>query len=111
MKMSNVYKILKSIWIVTCMVTWVVTYSGCSKPMDNPENMDPIYRDLKKLADEYSKTVDDTKKQKAESYKKFLALEANSLDKKLEMRTYNKLSNELKKAEDMAQYYKIRMER
>lgn len=107
MKMRNVYKFLRLFWIVT----WVVTALGCSKPMDNPEIMDPIYNDLKKLADEYAKTVEDTKKQKAESYKKFLAMEANSLDKKLEMKNYNKLSKELKRAEDMAQYYKIRMER
>jgi len=115
MKMRNVYKILEFFWIVTrysaWIVTWIVMLVGCSKPMDNPEIKDPIYLDLKKLADEYSKTVVDTQKKKAEAYKKFLETPANTLDKKLEYRNYAKIEKEYKKAHDMAQYYQIRMER
>lgn len=79
--------------------------------MENPEIKDPIYSDLKKMADEYSKKVVDTQKSKAEAYKKFLETPENTLDKKLELRNYMKVKKEYEKAKDMAQYYQIRMER
>ncbi len=105
--MRNVYKILRVGWIVT----WIVMGTACSRPMENPELIDPIYLDLKKLTDEYTKKEEEIRKNREESYKKYLSLEANTLDKKLEFRTYSKYEKELAKTENMARYYKIRMER
>lgn len=105
--MRNVYKIIRMFWIVT----WIVMGTACSRPMENPELIDPIYLDLKKLTDEYSKKEAEIRKNREEAYKKFLSLEANTLDKKLEFKNYSKLEKELTKVENMARYYKIRMER
>lgn len=107
MKMRNVYKIIRVSWVVT----WIVMGTACSRPMENPELIDPIYLDLKKLTDEYSKKEEEIRKNREESYKKFLALEANTLDKKLEFRTYSKYEKQLARTSEMAKYYKIRMER
>ena len=85
--------------------------SACKKPIPDPENLDPIYRHLKGLAEERRKTLEEALKKKEDAYKNYEKQAPNTVDKKLARREYEKWESQINKLEQDAHYFKIRAER
>ncbi len=89
----------------------LVGLTACKKPIPDPELMDPIYRDLKALADSKKKELDEAIKKKESSYTQLLKEKPNTLDLKLARRDYEKAEGRIVGLEQEARYFEIRAQR
>lgn len=89
----------------------LVSLTSCKKPMPDPENIDPIYKSLKALADEKKKAADEAIKSKDTAYTNYLKEKPNTLDKKLAYKEYEKWSGRIAALKQEAHYYEIRAQR
>lgn len=55
------------------LIAFLVGILGCHRPMNNPESVDPIYKDYQKQADEAKKALEQSKKYLEKSKKDFEA--------------------------------------
>lgn len=85
--------------------------SACKKPLPDPEVFDPIYRDLKGLADAKKKEVEEAIKAKEAAIKNFEKEKPNTLEKKLAYREVEKAGAKIAPLEQEAHYYEIRANR
>jgi hypothetical protein len=89
----------------------ILTLVGCRREDPNPENMDPIYKDLKTRADSYQKEVEESKKSIDELRKALEKAEPRSIELKNIAKDLAKSQAKYEGAEQLARYYKIRAER
>lgn len=85
--------------------------SGCKKPIPDPEALDPIYRDLKGLADSKKKEWEESIKAKEAALKALEKEKPNTLEKKLAQRDYDKANSKIAQLEQEAHYFEIRAQR
>lgn len=88
-----------------------LTLGACSKEDPNPELRDPIYADLGKRQADAQKAYEEASAKIKELVEKLEKAEANSLEKRdmeRDLRKYRKVALD---SEQMARYYKIRVER
>lgn len=89
----------------------IFTVAGCRKEDPNPENLDPIYKDLKARSDNYEKELEETKKSIAELRKDLEKAEPRSIELKNIQRDLAKTQAKHDGADQLFRYYKIRAER
>ena len=84
---------------------------GCKKPLPDPENLDPIFRDLKAMADGKKKELEEARKSRETAYINYDKEKPNTLDKKLARREYEKWEARISTLEQQARYFEIRANR
>ena len=88
-----------------------VALGGCKQALPNPEESDPIYKDLEARAGLHAKDFDETKVKLTEAIAAKEKAEANSIEKREVEKDLAKLRVKYQDAEQWAHYYKIRVER
>ena len=93
-----------SAFTLTCL-------AGCKQPEANPEQRDPIFKDLEARATAHAKTATEARTSLAGLTESLAKAEVNSIDKKQIEKDLAKTRITLRNAEQWAHYYEIRSAR
>lgn len=93
------------------MFALLLGLSACSKEEPNPEERDPIYKDLEKRAADYQKSVDEAQAKVKELSEALDKAKPNTIEEKDIERDLHKYRAQLVGSQQLALYYKIRTDR
>lgn len=94
-----------------CVLLLPLAISGCSGEDPNPEQRDPIYKDLKARADAYAKELEDASNQVTTLREALAKAEPGTIDMKDIKRDLAKAESQKLGAQQLSRYYKIRADR